>query len=206
MLILDDSSPDGTGDLAERLAARDPRVRVAHRRAKEGLGRAYVDGFRRGLAGGYLRIYAMDADLSHPPSRLRALREAATQVDLALGSRYVDGGAVDGWGLLRRLISRGGNLYARLVLGVPYRDLTGGFKCYRREVLEAIDVDSLRSNGYAFQIETVFRAHRKRFRIREVPFTFRDRVAGASKMSLGIILEAWPRVLELRWKALRGRL
>ena len=206
VLVVDDGSPDGTGALADGLAGREPRVRVLHRQRKEGLGRAYLAGFRAALDAGYERIYEMDADFSHDPSFLPRLRDAAVDADLVLASRYGAGGAVEGWGLLRQVISRGGNLYAQLILGVPYRDLTGGFKCFHRAVLEGIGLGNVRSNGYAFQIEMTYRAHVHRFRIREVPYTFRDRAVGVSKMSPRIILEAWPRVLELRYRALTGKL
>lgn len=204
VLIVDDNSPDGTGALADVLAARDRRVRVLHRRRKEGLGRAYVAAFHAALAGPYARVLMMDADFSHDPAYLPALRDAARDADVVVGSRYAPGGGVRGWGPLRHLVSRGGNLYARLVLGMPQRDLTGGFRCWRRGVLEALGLDTLRSDGYAFQIETLYRAHLFGFRIREVPIVFRDRSVGRSKMSLAIVAEAWPRVIELRLSA--GRL
>ncbi len=206
VLVIDDNSPDGTGALADAIAAREPRMRVLHRPRKEGLGRAYVAAFRAALAEPCVRIYTMDADFSHDPKYLRELRAATEEVDVSVGSRYVRGGGALGWGALRKVISRGGNLYARLVLAVPYHDLTGGFRCWRRGVLEAIRIDTLRSDGYAFQIETLYRAHRGGYRVREVPIVFRDRTRGRSKMTLRIIMEAWPRVLELRYRALTGRL
>jgi dolichol-phosphate mannosyltransferase len=181
-------------------------VRVLHRRGKEGLGRAYVAAYGEALAGPYERVYQMDADFSHDPSYLPHLRAAALDADLVLGSRYAPGGGFAGWGAMREFVSRGGNLYARLILGIPYRDLTGGFKCWRRGTLERIGIERLRSDGYAFQIETTYRTHRLGLRVREVPIVFRDRVVGTSKMHLRIIMEAWPRVLELRWMALTGRL
>ncbi len=206
VLVVDDNSPDGTGALADAIAASEARVRVLHRPGKQGLGRAYVAAFGVALAAAYERIYTMDADFSHDPKHLRDLRRAAEEVDVSFGSRYVPGGSVIGWGPLRQLISRSGNLYARAVLGVPYHDLTGGFRCFRRGVLERIGIERLRSDGYAFQIETLYRAHRAGYRIREVPIVFRDRTRGRSKMTLRIIMEAWPRVIELRYRALTGKL
>jgi dolichol-phosphate mannosyltransferase len=206
VLVVDDNSPDGTGELADALANREERVRVLHRPGKQGLGRAYVAAYREALRGTYERVFQMDADFSHDPRHLPELRAAADDADLVLGSRYVRGGRVLGWGRLRQLISRGGNTYARAVLGVPYHDLTGGFKCWRRRLLGMLDLERLRSDGYAFQIETTYRAHRLGMRVREVPIVFRNREVGRSKMALRIVMEAWPRVLELRWKALTGRL
>ena len=206
MLVVDDNSPDGTGALADALASRDARVRVSHREAKQGLGRALVHGFRVALEGPYERIFTMDADFSHDPVYLPALRAATDAADLAFGSRYVKGGGVVGWGPLRQIISRGGNLYARTILGVPYHDLTGNFRCWRRATLERIALDTLRSDGYVFQIEVLYRAFRTGARISEVPIVFRDRTLGRSKMTRRIVMEAWPRVLELRWRALTGRL
>ncbi len=197
-LVVDDSSPDGTGDLADAMAARDPRVHVLHRPARSGLATAYLDGFAWGLERGYTRLCEMDADLSHDPSYLPPLVRLTEEVDLALGSRYVPGGGTVGWPLGRRLISRGGNLYARAVLGVPYRDLTGGFKCFRREVLEAIDLTEVRSRGYSFQVELTWRAHQLGFSIAELPITFPDRRRGTSKMSGAIFGEAAWRVVQLR--------
>ena len=198
VLVVDDSSPDGTGELADRLAASDPRVRVLHRPLKKGLGQAYIAGFREALAGGAELVFEMDADFSHDPSHLPAMIAAAEEADLVLGSRYVAGGGVRHWGPGRRLISRGGCWYARRVLGVEVRDLTGGFKCFRREVLEAIDLDSVRSQGYAFQVEMTYRALRLGFRVAEVGIVFADRRVGASKMSRRIVLEAIWMVPRLR--------
>jgi dolichol-phosphate mannosyltransferase len=198
ILIVDDSSPDGTGEIAARLAAEHGAVHVLHRRAKEGLGPAYIAGFRHALAAGAGLIVEMDADFSHEPAYLPRLLEAVGRADLVLGSRYVPGGGVSDWGPLRRAISRGGSAYARLVLGVGVRDLTGGFKCFRREVLEAIDLDQVRSRGYAFQVELTYRAIELGFDVVEVPIVFRDREAGSSKMSRSIVLEAIWRVPLLR--------
>ena len=198
ILVVDDGSPDGTGDLAETLAARDERVNVLHRQGKLGLGTAYIAGFKWALERDYPLICEMDADFSHQPRYLPALLAATEDADLALGTRYVPGGGTEGWGPLRQLISRSGNLYARAVLWLPFHDLTGGFKCFRREVLEKIDLDEVRSEGYAFQIELTYRAHKAGFRIAEVPIVFPDRTRGDSKMSSGIIHEAMINVLRLR--------
>ena len=199
VLVVDDNSPDGTGALADELAARVPRVKVLHREKKEGLGRAYLAGFAQALAAGYGRIIEMDADFSHDPARLPALLAASRDVDLVLGSRYVDGGGTVNWGAGRRLLSRGGSFYARTILGLGVRDLTGGFKCFRREVLEAIDLPSVRSSGYAFQIELTYRAVKRGFRVREVPITFVDRRVGKSKMSRRIVAEALWMVWKIRF-------
>jgi dolichol-phosphate mannosyltransferase len=206
VVVIDDGSPDGTGELADRLAAELPFVDVLHRAEKQGLGPAYLAGFRHALAGGAELVFEMDCDRSHDPRDVPRLRAAAQDADLVLGSRYVDGGAIRNWGLVRRFVSAGGSLYARLVLGVPVRDLTGGFKCYRRRVLEDIDLDAVRSRGYAFQIETTYRALRAGFRVVEVPITFVDREVGGSKMSRSIVLEAIWKVPALRLRALRGTL
>jgi len=199
VLIVDDNSPDGTGEIAERLAAGDDRVEVLRRPRKEGLGPAYVAGFRRALEGGAELVLEMDADFSHDPAYLPRLLEAAERADLVIGSRYVPGGAVSDWGLMRRAISRGGSAYARLALGISVHDLTGGFKCFRREVLEALDLDSVASRGYAFQVELTYRAIEKGFTVVEVPIVFRDRRAGSSKMGGAIVAEAVWRVLALRF-------
>jgi len=199
VLIVDDSSPDGTGEIAARLAAERESVHFLSRPRKEGLGPAYVAGFRQALAGGAGLIVEMDSDFSHEPAYLPRLLEAAERADLVIGSRYVPGGGVTDWGTLRRGISRGGSAYARVVLGVGVRDLTGGFKCFRREVLEAVDLDSIRSRGYAFQVEMTYRALEHGFRVIEVPIVFRDRRAGSSKMSRSIVLEAIWRVPLLRF-------
>jgi dolichol-phosphate mannosyltransferase len=206
VLVIDDSSPDGTGDLADRLAAELDHVEVLHRERKEGLGPAYLAGFRRVLAGDAELIVQIDCDFSHDPADVPRLVEAAREADLVLGSRYVAGGSVQNWGFVRRLVSAGGSLYARVLLGVGIRDLTGGFKCFRREVLEAIDLDAVSSRGYAFQIETTYRALRAGFQVVEVPITFVDRERGGSKMSRGIVLEAIWKVPALRLRALTGRL
>ena len=198
VLIVDDSSPDGTGEIADRLAAEREGVRVLHRPLREGLGPAYVAGFREALAGGAELILQMDSDFSHEPAYLPRLLEAMEGADLAIGSRYVDGGGVGDWGAMRRAISRGGSAYARLVLGVPVADLTGGFKCFRREVLEAIDLDAVQAKGYAFQVELTYRAVQRGFRVVEVPIVFRDRRVGSSKMSRAIVAEAIWRVPLLR--------
>jgi dolichol-phosphate mannosyltransferase len=205
VLVIDDNSPDGTGEIADRLAAERPWVHVLHRPLKEGLGPAYLDGFRRALALGADLIFELDCDFSHDPADVPRLAAAAAEADLVIGSRYVPGGGTKNWGLVRRLISRGGSLYAQLLLGVPIRDLTGGFKCYRREVLEAIDLDAIRSKGYAFQIETTYRALRAGFRVVEIPIVFTDREVGGSKMSKAIVLEAVWKVPALRLGRLRAR-
>ena len=190
ILVVDDNSPDGTGAIADALAAELPTVEVLHRPGKGGLGQAYLAGFARALAGGAELLIEMDADFSHNPGYLPDLIAAADSADLVLGSRYVAGGGVRDWGLARRLISRGGGMYARMILGVSVRDLTGGFKCIRREVLEAIDLPSVRAEGYVFQIEVTYRAVLAGFTVREVPIVFSDRTAGRSKMSSRIALEA----------------
>ncbi len=191
ILIVDDSSPDGTGAIADRIAERHADVQVLHRTERDGLGPAYLAGFRVALEAGATRVLEMDADFSHDPADLpRLLAAVDAGADLALGSRYTDGGRVEDWGLVRRVVSRGGCTYARSVLGLEVRDLTGGFKCFRREVLEGIDLDSVRSHGYSFQVEMTLRAIQRGFAVREVPITFRDRRLGRSKMSPWIALEA----------------
>jgi dolichol-phosphate mannosyltransferase len=206
VLVIDDGSPDGTGELADGLAAAEPRVGVLHRPRKEGLGPAYLAGFRRALADGAELVLEMDCDFSHDPDDVPRLIAAAADADLVLGSRYVRGGHVANWTLGRRFVSRAGSLYAQVLLLAPLRDLTGGFKCYRREVLERIDLDAVSARGYAFQIETTYRALRAGFRVVEVPITFTDRESGTSKMSRSIVLEAIWRVPVLAAKALAGRL
>jgi len=207
VLVIDDASPDGTGELADRLAAELGYVDVLHRDRKEGLGPAYVAGFRAALARGAELVLEMDCDFSHDPADVpRLIAAIEGGADLALGSRYVKGGAVRNWGLLRRIVSEGGSLYARVLLGVRVRDLTGGFKCYRRRVLESIDLDAIHSKGYAFQIETTYRALRAGFDVVEIPITFADRELGGSKMSKAIVAEAIWKVPGLRLAALRGRL
>ena len=207
VLVIDDGSPDGTGAIADRLARELPWVGVLHRERKEGIGRAYLAGFSRALETDAQLVLEMDCDFSHDPRDVPRLIGACEDgADLALGSRWVDGGGTENWGLVRRLISRGGSLYARLVLGVSVRDLTGGFKCFRRTVLESIDRNAIAARGYGFQIEGTYRALRAGFRVVEVPITFVDRRVGESKMSGAIVLEAMRQVPVLRWKALRGRL
>ncbi len=206
VLVIDDASPDGTGREADRLAALLGHVDVLHRERKEGLGPAYVAGFRRALADGADLVVTIDCDFSHDPRDVPRLLEAARSADLVLGSRYVPGGGVENWGLVRHAVSWGGSLYARTLLSVPVRDLTGGFKCYRREVLEAISLDRIGSRGYAFQIETTYRAIRAGFRVAEIPIIFADRRSGSSKMTKQIVLEAVVRVPALRVAALAGRL
>jgi len=198
VLIVDDNSPDGTGEIADRLAAADESVSVLHRKLKEGLGPAYLAGFRVALDGGAERIIEMDADFSHDPSYLPRLIEATERADLAIGSRYVPGGGITEWGPMRRFISRGGSAYARVALGLPIRDLTGGFKCFRRIVLETIDLDTIEARGYAFQVETTYRAIKAGFRVVEVPIVFKDRADGTSKMSKSIVAEAMWRVPAMR--------
>ena len=207
VLVIDDGSPDGTGEIADRLAAELPWLDVLHRRAKEGLGRAYLAGFARVLESDAQLVLEMDCDFSHDPADVaRLIATCEDGADLALGSRWVEGGGTVNWGLLRRFISRGGSLYARIVLGVSVRDLTGGFKCFRRTVLETIDLDAITARGYGFQIEGTYRALRAGFRVVEIPITFVDRRVGESKMSGSIVLEAAHHVPALRWKALRGAL
>jgi len=207
LLVVDDSSPDGTGEVAERLAAADPRIRVLHRRAKQGLGRAYLDGFRLALAEGAQLVLQMDADWSHDPGHLGQLVAPiqAGAADLVIGSRYVRGGDVVDWGIGRRLISRGGSLFARTVLGLSVNDLTGGFKAWRAETLAGIAFDGVHAGGYVFQIEMTWRASLAGARVHELPITFRDRRVGQSKMSRRIIAEALLVVLQLRWEQLTGR-
>ncbi len=199
VLVIDDDSPDGTGRLADALASRDPRVNVLHRPHRQGLGRAYLAGFGWALERGYDLVLEMDADFSHDPAYLPELLAAAEGADLVLGSRYVPGGGTVNWGLGRRIVSRGGSAYARAVLGLDVRDLTGGFKCFRREVLEALDLGTVECAGYAFQIELTFRALRRGFRVVEVPIVFADRRVGRSKMSRRIVLEAVRKVWSMRF-------
>ena len=198
VLVVDDGSPDGTGDLADRLAREMAEVEVLHRDRKEGIGPAYLAGFERALRDGAELVLEMDCDFSHDPADLPRLIAAADDADLVLGSRYVPGGGVTDWGPLRRLVSRGGSLYARLVLGVPVRDLTGGFKCFRREVLERLPLPQVGTDGYGFQIEMTYRALKAGFRVKEVPILFRDRRVGSSKMSTRIAVEAFWKVPALR--------
>jgi dolichol-phosphate mannosyltransferase len=198
VLVVDDGSPDGTGAVADRLAAELPAVHVLHRAAKAGLGRAYLAGFEQALAGGAELILEMDSDFSHDPADLPRLIAAAGAADLVLGSRYVPGGGVENWGALRRVLSRGGSWYARTLLGVPVRDLTGGFKCFNRRVLEGIDLEGVHAGGYGFQIELTFRAIQAGFTVTEVPILFRERREGHSKMTARIALEAVWKVPALR--------
>lgn len=207
VLVIDDNSPDGTGELADRLAGGLDYVDVLHRERKEGLGPAYLAGFRRALARGAELVLEMDCDFSHDPADVpRLIAAVEGGADLALGSRYVPGGSVGNWGLVRRFVSAGGSWYARLLLGAPIHDLTGGFKCYRRRVLETIDLDSIHSKGYAFQIETTYRTLRAGFRVVEIPIHFVDREEGGSKMSKAIVVEAVWKVPALRLAALLRRL
>ncbi|MBA2763904.1 MAG: polyprenol monophosphomannose synthase [Thermoleophilaceae bacterium] len=201
VLVVDDNSPDGTGTIADRLAAELTEVEVLHRAGKEGLGRAYVAGFRQALAAGAELVLEMDSDFSHDPADLPRLIEASNSADLVLGSRYVPGGGVLDWPLPRRLVSRGGSLYARLVLGLRVRDLTGGFKCFKRAVLERIGIDSIHADGYGFQIELTYRAVRAGFEVVEVPIVFREREFGTSKMNARIALEAIWKVPALRLRS-----
>jgi dolichol-phosphate mannosyltransferase len=199
VLFVDDSSPDGTGQVADGLAARDPRVRVLHRPGKQGLGTAYLDGFRWGLAEGYELLIQMDADFSHDPKYLpEMIARAEAGADVVVGSRYVDGGGTSNWGIARRLISRGGGAYARTVLGIGIRDFTAGFVCYHRHVLESINLGAIRSEGYGFQIEMKYRVAKAGFKIEEMPIVFVDRRVGQSKMSRKIFVEAMVMVWRLR--------
>ncbi|HEV7847256.1 MAG TPA: polyprenol monophosphomannose synthase [Thermoleophilaceae bacterium] len=200
VLVVDDGSPDGTGRIADRLAEELPEVRVLHREAKQGLGRAYLAGFEVALDGGAELILEMDADFSHDPADLPRLIAAAGAADLVLGSRYVPGGGVQNWGALRRLVSRGGSWYARMLLGVPVRDLTGGFKCFNRRVLERIDLSDVHADGYGFQIELTYMAIRAGFTVAEVPILFRERREGHSKMTAKIAVEAVWKVPALRFR------
>jgi dolichol-phosphate mannosyltransferase len=207
VLVVDDASPDGTGAVADAIAAGEPRVRVLHRPGKRGLGTAYLEGFRRALAEGYDVAFEMDADLSHDPAHLPAFfRALEAGADVVVGSRNIEGGGVRGWGLGRHALSKGGSLYARTILGVGVHDLTTGFKAYTRRALLALDIDAIRSNGYAFQIETTYRALRRGLRVEEVPIVFVDRRAGHSKMSRRIFVEAVLEVWRLRLDAARARI
>jgi len=200
VLVVDDNSPDGTGEIADRLASASESISVLHRPYKQGLGPAYLAGFHVALDGGAELIIEMDADFSHDPAYLPRLIGAADEADLVIGSRYVPGGGVTDWGAMRRLISRGGSAYARIALGLPIRDLTGGFKCFRREVLESINLDTIEARGYAFQVETTYRAIKAGFRVVEIPIVFRDRTDGTSKMSGSIVAEAMWRVPAMRFR------
>lgn len=198
ILVIDDGSPDGTGAIADAIAERDSRVHVLHRTAKEGLGRAYIAGFRWALERDYGLVFEMDCDFSHQPKYLHDFLASAERADLVLGSRYIPGGGTEGWAWHRRMLSQGGNTYARMILGLPFRDLTGGFKCFRREVLERLPLDEIQGGGYVFQIELTWRAVQAGFRVEEVPIVFPDRVRGDSKMHGAIVLEAVKNVWRLR--------
>lgn len=199
LLVVDDGSPDGTGALADELAAADARVHVLHRSGKLGLGTAYIAGFKWALERDYPLVMEMDADFSHQPRYIPDFIAKAQDAGLVLGCRYIPGGGTEDWGLWRKLVSRGGNVYARMVLWLPFHDLTGGFKCFRREVLEALDLDDVKSTGYAFQIELTYRAHKLGFRVAELPIIFPDRRVGQSKMSGNIVREAMINVVKLRF-------
>ena len=205
VLIVDDDSPDGTGAIATELAKRDARVEVLSRQVRQGLGPAYLAGFQRALDAGAEVVCQMDADLSHDPAALPDLLRAISAADLVIGSRYVTGGAIEDWGFLRRIVSRGGSIYARLLLRLPVHDSTGGFKALRKPLVEELTQATIAAQGYVFQIETTYRAAKAGFRIAEVPITFRDRRLGESKMTLGIALEAAWRVPSLRWRLRRRR-
>ena len=207
VLVVDDSSPDGTGELADNLAARDPRIRVKHRAGKLGIGTAYIEGFEHALREGYDIVFEMDTDLSHDPRYVPDfLRAIDAGADLVIGSRNVAGGGVEGWGVGRHILSKGGSLYSRSILGLHVRDLTSGYKAFTRQALLAIDLRSVRSEGYSFQIELTYRAIRRGFRVTEVPIVFVDRRAGESKMSRRIFAEAVAMVWKLRFDAARGRI
>ena len=206
VLVVDDNSPDGTGDIVDRMAQSELRIHALHRQAKEGLGRAYLAGFKWGLGHHFDAMFEMDADFSHDPSFIPSFLKALEDADLVLGSRYATGVNVINWPISRLLLSLAANLYARIVTGLPLSDSTGGFKCFRRVVLEAIYLDDVRSNGYAFQIEMSFRAWREGFRLKEIPIIFHDRVEGHSKMSKRIVREAIWMVWWLRLQALFGRI
>lgn len=205
-LIIDDNSPDGTGDIADRMAAENPRIHAVHRDKKSGLGTAYIAGFKWAIEHKYDYVFEMDADFSHDPDYLPDFLEAVREDDLVLGSRYISGVNVINWPMSRLLLSYYANVYTRLVTGLPVRDATGGFKCFRREVLEAIDLDQVRSNGYTFQIEMSMRAWKRGFTIKEIPIIFKDREHGTSKMSKKIVREAIWMVWWLRWRAILGKL
>jgi dolichol-phosphate mannosyltransferase len=199
ILVVDDNSPDGTGELADAIASGDTRVHVLHRPGKLGLGTAYIAGFKYAIAHGYDAAFEMDADFSHDPRYLPDFLEAIEYADLVIGSRYVHGGGTPNWSLVRRFISGGGNIFARFMLGIPVHDCTAGYRCYRREVLENIDLESIQSQGYAFQVELAYRVMQQGFRIVEIPITFMDRRVGKSKMSRKIVIEAFAYVLRTRF-------
>jgi len=198
ILVVDDGSPDGTGELVETFTKQTTRVQMLQRGSKQGLGTAYLDGFKYALPRGYDYMVQMDADFSHRPEDLPRLLRAAEDADLVIGSRKVPGGRVENWSFVRRFVSNGGSVYARTLLGLPIKDCTGGFKCFRRRVLEALDLDNVRSNGYGFQVEMNYLCHRAGFKVIEVPIVFPDRTAGQSKMSARIFLEAASLVWQLR--------
>jgi dolichol-phosphate mannosyltransferase len=200
ILVCDDNSPDGTGELVDVISQNNPRVHVIHRPKKMGLGTAYVTGFKYALENGYDVVFEMDSDFSHDPKYLPIFQQEIEKYDAVIGSRYIEGGGVLNWGLGRKILSRGGSLYARLILGVPVRDLTGGYNCWRRAVLEAIDINSIKSDGYSFQIEMKYKAYLKGFRLKEIPIIFEDRYLGKSKMNKKIVLEAIYRVLLLKFQ------
>jgi len=206
ILVIDDNSPDGTGKIADRIASENPRVMVLHREKKEGLGQAYIAGFKWALERDYDYIFEMDADFSHDPKYLSDFLDSIRENDIVLGSRYISGVNVVNWPIMRLLLSYYANVYTRIVTGLPLRDATGGFKCFRRKVLESINLDDVRSNGYSFQIEMSMRAHKKGFKIKEIPIIFYDRTAGVSKMSKGIVREAIVMVWRLRIWSLLGKL
>jgi dolichol-phosphate mannosyltransferase len=199
ILVIDDNSPDGTGAVADGIAEKEPRVHVLHRPGKQGLGRAYLAGFQWALSRPYKYIFEMDADFSHQPRYIPEFLRTIEHYDLVLGSRWVDGGGTENWSLVRKFISRGGSLYARSILGLGIKDLTGGFKCFRREVLEALDLESVQTTGYAFQIELTYRALQQGFRVKEIPIVFYERIAGTSKMSSKIVVEAVQKVWGMRF-------
>jgi dolichol-phosphate mannosyltransferase len=201
VLIVDDGSPDGTGTLADEIARENPRFHVMHRLKKMGLGTAYVQGFKWGLEKGFDALIEMDADFSHNPSYLPKMIQLLEKNDVVIGSRYVEGGGTLNWGVGRKILSRGGSFYSRMILGAPIRDFTGGFNGWKRKVLEAVDLPSLRSDGYSFQIELKYRAHLKQFKITEFPIVFEDRKVGKSKMSKKIVFEALGRVWGFRWRS-----
>ena len=200
ILFIDDNSPDGTGKIIDEMHTEDKRINVIHRPGKSGLGRAYITGFKWAIENGYDFIFEMDADFSHDPAEIPNFIKKMDECDMVLGSRYVKGGGIENWDVLRKLVSRFGNIYSRTVLWLPYRDLTGGFKCYKRKVLESIDLDTFSSVGYNFQIETTYKAHKNGFHICEIPITFRERKSGQSKFNLAIILESFVKVLFLRFR------
>jgi dolichol-phosphate mannosyltransferase len=205
VLIVDDNSPDGTGEIADRLASTESKVKVLHREKKDGLGRAYIAGFKWAIEQGFDYVFEMDADFSHGPEYLRDFLREIQNYDLIIGSRYISGVNVINWPMSRLLLSYFANVYTRILTGLPLRDATGGYKCFRREVLEAINLDEVHSSGYAFQIEMSMRAWKKGFRVKEIPIVFIDRVAGSSKMSKKIVREAIWMVWLLRWKAMLGK-